>query len=120
APVKDFFQFLAWSPDGRQLAYSIASQKDALGEIDLFDLARKKARPLAVFNDKLPVELKWLQGNTYGVFASRSEFRAGANRIGFISSRTIPGPNQGHKSLCHAYGFGGRQDVGHRPSEESA
>ena len=53
-----FFQ--AWSPDGKTIAYSRFQPDNAMGEIDVLDLASGKRRTFVRFDDKSLWELKWL------------------------------------------------------------
>ena len=51
--------FLAWSPDGKQAAYSLPPLDTALGGIDILDLNSNKAERLATFAERSVNELKW-------------------------------------------------------------
>ncbi|MGA9042099.1 MAG: protein kinase [Terriglobales bacterium] len=57
---ENFPRFVTWSPDGKQIAYSVYTLGDALGTIKLFDLASKKAQPLNSFSNELVHEVEWL------------------------------------------------------------
>ncbi len=50
---------LAWSPDGKQIAYNLFQPEDALGGIDLFELAEGKAHRLTTFDDRIVSALCW-------------------------------------------------------------
>jgi serine/threonine protein kinase len=58
--VSEVPSFLTWSPDGQDLALSLFQPDQALGAIELFDIASGKARRFATFNNKLILELNWL------------------------------------------------------------
>lgn len=54
--------YVAWSPGGKYIAFSIRQPDGALGGIDIFDVAAGRAEPFARYSDKLILELAWLPG----------------------------------------------------------
>src|SRR5262249_42528399 len=52
-------RYLAWSPEGRQIAYRVFQPENALGGIGIFDLNSGKSHLLAVFDDRAVNELVW-------------------------------------------------------------
>ena len=61
APLHNLARWLAWSPDGKQIAFPEASVGDALGGINLFDLETGKIR-LLTFADKSILQMAWSSG----------------------------------------------------------
>jgi serine/threonine protein kinase len=53
---------LTWSPDGKQLTYSLFALGDVLGTIKSFDVAGKQVEPFASFKSELVFDLVWLPG----------------------------------------------------------
>ena len=51
---------MTWSPDGKQITYSLFTLGDVLGTIKSFDVAGKQAEPLASFKNELVFEVVWL------------------------------------------------------------
>jgi eukaryotic-like serine/threonine-protein kinase len=51
---------LAWSPNGKEIAYSRYRPDRVLSGLDIFDLTSLKLRKLGRYDDKRLVELKWL------------------------------------------------------------
>jgi Tol biopolymer transport system component len=84
-PLSDMPNALAWSPDGKRLAYSLFEPDKALGGIGLFDFVSNKIQRFATFEDKLTYNLKW-QPDGSGLIAVYRQ--KGANylrkQIGFI------------------------------------
>ena len=60
--TNDLPNYLAWSPDGKQIAYSVTTQGDALGTIKLFDVAGKQVQTFTSFRNELVFDLLWLPG----------------------------------------------------------
>src|SRR5438309_2974217 len=60
APASDAPGSIAWSPDGKQLTYSLRSPDKALGGIELFDVKKSKIDRFATFDDKTTQDFKWL------------------------------------------------------------
>ena len=56
----NFPRSLSWSPDGKTIAYGRFQPDNAVGGVDVLDLASGKARKFARFDDKGISELKWL------------------------------------------------------------
>ena len=59
-PVSDAPFYLAWSPDGKTIAYSRFQPDNVLGGVDVLDVASGKTQNLARFGDKRIAELRWL------------------------------------------------------------
>jgi serine/threonine protein kinase len=51
---------IAWSPDGKQLAYSFQAPGDIIGNVETFDLASKQVSTLAALQQARIFELSWL------------------------------------------------------------
>jgi serine/threonine protein kinase len=78
-------RFVAWSPDGRQIVWSVLTQGKALGRIVLFDVARGKAVPFKTFKDRAILQLVWNRdgsGLFVGYVSAESPDRV---QIGFLS-----------------------------------
>ena len=58
-PTSEFPQYLAWSPNGNEITYSLRLIEQGLGAIDIFDVRAGKARRFLTVKDKFPYELKW-------------------------------------------------------------
>jgi eukaryotic-like serine/threonine-protein kinase len=87
APLKDDFpRNLAWSPDGKQIAYIVFSAGDALGVVRAFDVTSKDVQPYATFMNDLILSMKWLPNGKW-LAVSYTEKGAGYNnpQIGLIS-----------------------------------
>lgn len=59
-PIADLQRHLAWSADGKYLAYDLVQPGDALGGIGLFDLATSKTGTLGIFKNELPEEITYV------------------------------------------------------------
>ncbi|MGB8673038.1 MAG: protein kinase [Candidatus Acidiferrales bacterium] len=53
-------QYLSWSPDGKQIAYSEPRSSAALGVIGLFNVASGKISTLAAYRDRTISEIHWM------------------------------------------------------------
>jgi serine/threonine protein kinase len=60
APASDAPSAVAWSPDGKQLAYRLLRPGKALGGIALLEVESGKVENFASFSDKLTLDFKWL------------------------------------------------------------
>ncbi len=79
---------LAWSPNGKQIAYSRYGEPGVMGDIDLFDLASKKVSRLGTFKNDFVYEIQWMPDgrSLIAVFAHKGSSVA-RNQIGWISAR---------------------------------
>jgi serine/threonine protein kinase/dipeptidyl aminopeptidase/acylaminoacyl peptidase len=59
-PASEAPSFLAWSPDGKQIAFRLFNPGKALGGISLLDVKSGNVKPLATFDDRLTLDFKWL------------------------------------------------------------
>ena len=84
APLRFLGRWLAWSPDGKTIAYPEARPGNALGGINLFDLATGKLRTLGL-NDAMPWEMEWSSTGD-GLFVTYEQKGAnlGRSQIGFV------------------------------------
>jgi eukaryotic-like serine/threonine-protein kinase len=76
--------FLAWSPDGRQLALDLLQPDDKnLGGIDLFEVNTGKRNRFTRFPDKLAAEVKWISSGLLVLYQQAgSQFNR--QQIGFV------------------------------------
>jgi Tol biopolymer transport system component len=85
APGNSSPTFLAWSPDGKQIAFTEPPTDDALSAISLFNFNDNKVERLATFQNKSIKELKWPPDGS-GIIVDYQQ--AGANfqraQIGFL------------------------------------
>jgi len=87
----DFPRFVSWSPDGKRIAYTIFSSGDALGSINLFDIAAKQVQALGVFKNAHVDEIQWLPGGQW-----------------LLASYTEKGPNFGRSQIGRLSRSGGQ------------
>lgn len=59
-PASEAPTFLAWSPDGKQIALRLFKPGKALGGISLLDVKSGNVEPLKIFDDRLTQDFKWL------------------------------------------------------------
>jgi eukaryotic-like serine/threonine-protein kinase len=87
APGNNVPTFLAWSPDGKQIALSEPPSDKTLSAISLFSFDTNKVEQLAAFEDKSVNQLKWPPDGS-GLIVNYQQ--AGPNflraQIGFLSS----------------------------------
>jgi Tol biopolymer transport system component len=78
--------FVTWSPDGKQIAYSLYTLADALGSIAQIDVASKQVRTSNSFKAELVHELIWAPGGRW-LLAVYGEKGPNSNRsqIGLFS-----------------------------------
>jgi eukaryotic-like serine/threonine-protein kinase len=77
--------FLAWSPDGQQLALDLIQPDDkSLGGIDLFEVNSGKRKRFATFPDRLAAEVKWIS-NGLLVLYQQAGSQFNRLQIGFVS-----------------------------------
>ena len=60
APASEAPSFVAWSPQGKQIAYRLFKPDKALGGIGLLDIKSGKIERLNTFGDRLTLDFKWL------------------------------------------------------------
>jgi eukaryotic-like serine/threonine-protein kinase len=78
--------YLAWSPDGQQLAlFRAQPDSSSLGGIDFFDLQSGKTQPFARFAGKLTSETKWISGGLLVIYAQGGA-QFNRTQIGFVPS----------------------------------
>jgi serine/threonine protein kinase len=56
---------MTWSPDGKQITYSLFTLGDVLGTIKSFDVAGKQEGPLTSFKNELVFDIAWLPGGQW-------------------------------------------------------
>ncbi len=79
---------LAWSPDGKQIAYSHFGHGAEMSDIELFDLASKKVSRLDTFKDDFVDAISWMPDgqSLIAVFAHKGS-SVNRQQIGWISAR---------------------------------
>ena len=87
APGNSLPVFLAWSPDGKQIALSDPPSDKSLSSISLFSLDTNKVEQLAAFEDKSVNQLKWPPDGS-GLIVNYQQAGPSFQRaqIGFLSS----------------------------------
>jgi serine/threonine protein kinase/Tol biopolymer transport system component len=58
-PAEELPNYLAWSPQGSEIAREVARPGNAMGGVDVVEADTGKAHRLAVFDDKQPRDLSW-------------------------------------------------------------
>ena len=82
----DFPRNVSWSPDGKQITYSLYTLGDALGTIKAFDVASKQVQPFASFKNELAFDLAWLPGGQWLLAMYNEKGPSyGRTQIGLIS-----------------------------------
>ncbi len=78
--------WLAWSPDGKLIAYILAAGQEAQGAVRTIDLASGKDQPLATLTDKFATSLAWMPDGR-GLMIVYTDRSTGFRRaqIGFVS-----------------------------------
>ena len=79
--------FLAWSPDGQQIAYDVFKPGTAEGGIEAFDFATGVSRRLAIFADKAVYGLSWSPdgGVLLVLYSSRRAVGLLSGQIGWLA-----------------------------------
>jgi serine/threonine protein kinase len=104
-PINDLQRHLAWSSDGKYLAYDLAQPGDALGGIGLFDLATGKTSTMSIFKNELPEEITYVpQGRGVLLLYHQAGPNFGRLQIGFASAsggpvRPITRDTDGYRTL---------------------
>jgi eukaryotic-like serine/threonine-protein kinase len=88
APASDAPSSVAWSPDGKQLAYRLLRPGKALGGIALFEVGSGQVENFATFNDKLTLDFKWLPdaNGLLALYSQKGPDYFQRSQIGFISA----------------------------------
>jgi eukaryotic-like serine/threonine-protein kinase len=60
SPAADTPSSVAWSPDGKAIAYRLTKPDKALGGIAILNVSSGKTGSLALFEDKVTADFKWL------------------------------------------------------------
>ena len=81
-----FPSWAAWSPDGRLMAYILASGQDAQGTVRTVELASGKNQPLATLTDKFASSIAWMPDGR-GLMLVYTDRSTGFQRaqLGFLS-----------------------------------
>ena len=78
---------VAWSPDGKQIAYSFQGTGEIIGYVETFDLARKQVGTLAALSQASIFELSWLpNGRALLVVYSPKGPRGDRAQIGVLTT----------------------------------
>jgi Tol biopolymer transport system component len=56
----NFPRYVTWSPDGKNITFSVYTLGDALGSVKMFDIGDKQVKPLAAFPNELVSDVAWL------------------------------------------------------------
>ena len=84
-PLTILARWLAWSPDGKTIAYPEFRPANALGGINLFDVGSRKLRTLA-FSDKTIWEMAWsVTGEGLFVIYQQKGSNYSHRQLGFVS-----------------------------------
>jgi serine/threonine protein kinase len=77
---------MAWSPDGKLMAYILAAGQDAQGTVRTIELASPKDQPLATLTDKFASSIAWMPDGR-GLMLVYTDRSTGFQRsqIGFLS-----------------------------------
>jgi eukaryotic-like serine/threonine-protein kinase len=80
-------QHVAWSPDGKQIAYSFQGTGEIIGYVETFDLARKQLGTLAALPQARIFEMSWLpNGHALLVVYSPKGPRGDQSQIGVLTT----------------------------------
>jgi eukaryotic-like serine/threonine-protein kinase len=79
---------LAWSPDGKQIAYGHFGEPGVMSDIDVFDLGNRKVRRLSTFKNDFIYQIQWMPDgrSLIAVFAHKGS-SVSRQQIGWISAR---------------------------------
>jgi len=79
---------LAWSPDGKQIAYGHFGEPGVMSDIDVFDLGNKRVHRLDTFKNDFIYEIQWMpDGHSLIVVFAHKGSSVQRNQIGWISAR---------------------------------
>jgi eukaryotic-like serine/threonine-protein kinase len=77
-------QFASWSPDGKEIAYSVIETGQALGSIGLFDLASGKAHTMTSYDKDRIYEMHWMPSGR-GLMVNYGERPLSRSQLGYVS-----------------------------------
>jgi len=79
---------LAWSPDGKQIAYRHFGEPGVMSDIDVFDLGNRKVQRLGTFKNDFVYAIQWRPdgGSLIAIFAHKGSSVA-RQQIAWISAR---------------------------------
>ncbi len=88
-PMNGHAWYVAWAPDGKQIALSFQPHEGVLGTIRLVDVDSGQAKPLVEYADRIIFDLQWTFDES-GLFVTYTErkLELGRRQIGFVS---VPG-----------------------------
>jgi eukaryotic-like serine/threonine-protein kinase len=84
-PFTNMLAYVAWSPDGKSIACTFVRPDNALGEIDMFDLASREMTVFRKYTDKSSFEIVWTPDGRGLLTIYQQGFRARQTQIGFVS-----------------------------------
>jgi eukaryotic-like serine/threonine-protein kinase len=85
-PIADLQRHLAWSADGKFLAYPLVQPGNALGGIGLFDLNGGNTRVLTTYPDKFVEQLRYLPDGRGILFLYNPVPNFNRQQIGYVSA----------------------------------
>ena len=88
-PMNEHAWYVAWAPDGKQIALSFQPHEGVLGTIRLVGVDSGQAKPLVEYADRIIFDLQWTPDES-GLFVTYTErkLELGRRQIGFVS---VPG-----------------------------
>jgi eukaryotic-like serine/threonine-protein kinase len=119
-PVSSAPFYLAWSPDGKTIAYSRLQPDNVLGGVDVLDVASGKTRDLARFGDKVTNDLRWLPDGRALLVVYQDTFTRTQIGAIFIPWGAVSAYHARYESVWNSDPLKRRYDSGHRPVQGEA